>query len=216
MKRMNFVIERILILGIFVCFISLFVPAQTNNTTGNINVKEYSLTKWDPQEGVLYKQVPGANLGATSFEIMNNNLIAYLSNSENEIVITDRTSGKAVKRFNVSLAPRDFCYSNGYFYVLSEDRVTQYDKTGTEIKSFTFPEDYRGVERLTRFNNSTYLLLPSGNSLLIESNGHSVKPKETDGWITAAGNSVITRITGYNSYSIKVITGKARSYVLVE
>ena len=196
----------------FVFSVCLSLNAQTQIAPISLSVKELSLTKWDPQEGIIYKQVPGANLGATSFEVMNSNQIAFLCNSTSEIVVIDKASGKAIKKFNVSFAPRDFSYSNGFFFVLTENQVIKYDIAGNEINRFPIPNGYDGVERLTRFNNATYLLLPSGNTLMIESDGHSIVSDEKEGWITGSGNFVTTRITGYNSYSIKVTTDDHKSY----
>src|SRR5207244_150657 len=65
---------------------------------------------------------------------------------------------------------------------------------------------YLGVERLARFNNATYLLLPSGNSFNIESG------KESSGWITSAGHSVVTKLNGDNSYSVKIITAGKKNF----
>lgn len=179
---------------------------------GSLNVQELSLTKWDSQEGISYKEVPGANLGATSFEVMDDNRIAFLANSTSEIIIANQASGKAIKRFDVSFAPRDFSYSDGYFFVLTGSRVVQYHESGNAVNTFSFPESYAGVERLARYDHATYLLLASGNSLMIESNGHSIESHERKGWITGAGHFVETQLNGGNSYSIRITTGDATSY----
>lgn len=177
-----------------------------------LSVKEISQTPWNVQTGITYKQVPGANLGPTSFEVMDNNRIAFLCDSNNEIIIVEKSNGKAIKKFNVSLAPRDFSFSNGNFFVLTENEVIKYDAEGNVINSFPIPYGYYGIERLTRYNDATYLLLPSGNSLMIESNGYSITDNEKEGWITSAGNYVITRISGNNTYYIKVTTENRNTY----
>ena len=180
--------------------------AQNKQTAAGWNVKEISMTKWGGQDGLPYMAAPGVNLGATSFEVLPENKIAFLSSASNEIIITDKSTGKAIKKIPVSFAPRDFVYDNGLFYVLNEQLVTVYNEAGTIIKKLEFPNTYLGVERLARFNNSTYLLLPSGNSLKIEST------KEYEGWITFSGNFVLTKLNGGNSYSFKVITADGKSY----
>jgi hypothetical protein len=134
------------------------------------------------------------------------NKIAFLSNASNEIIITDRTSGKAINRFPVTFAPRDFVYDNGVFYVLGEKFVIAYNENGKLLKQLSFPGTYLGIERVTRFNNATYLLLPSGNCFQIESG------KEHEGWITSAGNFVFTKLNGDNSYSVKLITNTGKIF----
>ncbi len=197
-----------LILLVLVVFISGLetLHSQNKQTLTGWNVKEISSTKWNTTDGVPYKEVPGANIGATSFAVMDENRIAFLSNASNEIIITNKNNGKAIKKFPISFIPRNFVYENGLFYVLDEQSVVTYNEAGKKIKTFEFPASYIAVVRLTRFNNSTYLLLPTGNSLMIESNGASVAVKEFEGWITSNGVFVISKITGDNSYSIEIKT----------
>ena len=215
MRKFSYKILRLIFLCTIACFNSLFLSAQsvqTLSTPFNIDVREISLTKWDSKEGISYQQVPGANLGATSFEVMDINHFAFLCNSSDEIIIVNRTDSKVVRRINLPFSPRDFAYSKGSFFILAEYQVFQYNQDGKEINKFSFPESYRGVERLIRFNNSTYILLPSGNSLLIESNGRSVESKETEGWITQTGNFILTKLNGNSTYSINVVRGNNIPY----
>jgi hypothetical protein len=178
---------------------------QTDTVSNaNLNVTQISFSEWNTPSGIPYSQVPGANLGATSFQIIDEKQIAYLCNSTSEIIISNITDGKSVKKFPVSFAPRDFVYDKGFFYVLSEYLVTVYDESGMEHKKYPFPATYPGVERLTRNNDATYLLLPSGNSLMIENCGTPVHPVEYSGIITGTGQFIKTQITGNNTYSIKI------------
>lgn len=205
MHNHNFkIVVLLVIIGPIICY------AQSQMS--KLSIDQISFTKWNSYDGVLYKQVPGVNLGATSFEILNNNQVAFLSNSNNEIVIVDNSTGGLINKFNISLAPRDFVYDNGYFYVLTENQVILYDERGREWKNFNLPNTSMGIERLTRFDNQTYLLLPSGNSLLIEANGYLVNPIEKEGWITNTGTLAHTQITGNNSYLIKLNTPDGYSY----
>lgn len=170
----------------------------------SFNVLQLSMSEWNTPDGIPYTQVPGANLGATAFQILDQNRIAFLCNSSNEIIITDKDSGKAIDKFQVSFAPRDMVYENNKFYVLSEYKVTVFDETGNEITKYTFPMSYQGVERFTRFNDATYLLLPEGNSLMIEDCGESIEPVVFKGIITNNGYFITSQITGSNTYSIKI------------
>jgi hypothetical protein len=182
------------------------LQAQSRQSSASWNVQEISMTKWNSQDGIPYMQAPGVNLGAVAFDMIAVNKIAFLSNASNEIIITDRTSGKAINRFPVTFAPRDFVYDNGVFYVLGEKFVIAYNENGKLLKQLSFPGTYLGIERVTRFNNATYLLLPSGNCFQIESG------KEHEGWITSAGNFVFTKLNGDNSYSVKLITNTGKIF----
>lgn len=199
----------------FVISVCLSLAAQTQRAQININVKELSLTKWDSQEGISYKQVAGVNLGATSFEILDSNRVAFLCDATNEIIITNRMSGKSTKRFPVIYGPRDFVYDAGLFFVLSEGEVVVYDANGKETNKFTFPSVYFGTERLARFGKATYLLLPSGNSLKIESGGITILPQEYEGQITSTGTFIRTQLNGENSYSVKIIRTDGTSFTKV-
>ena len=188
------------------------LTAQDKQQMG-LSVHELSNSKWNTQDGVPYKQVPGVNLGAMSFDMISGTEVAYLSAASNEILIADAKSGSVTKKFPVLFAPRDMVYDNGNFYVLNADQVAEYDYTGALVKNIAFPNNkYTGVERLTRYNNSTYLLLPSGNSLLIEAAGMPAAFKESEGWITSAGSFVLTKITGEHAYAVTVITADGKRF----
>lgn len=187
-------------------FILLYISSRGQDKPASAyDVVEVSSAKWNNELGIPYKKVPGANLGATSFSVVDHSRIAYLSNATNEIIITNKSTGMKALKFQVTFAPRDFVYDDDHFYVLSESQVTVYDSTGKAVKKFLIPDSYLGIERLTRYGDATYLILPSGNSLLIESAGESIQPKEFEGVITDAGYFVKTRFAGVNSYSVKII-----------
>lgn len=176
------------------------------------DVRQLSISKWDAVEGIPYSQVPGANLGATSFAVLKNNRVSYLCNASNEIIVVDMLNGKAIKRFPLAFAPRDFVCENELFFVLAESRVIVYDSNGTAIKYYTFPQAYSGTERIARYNNATYLLLSSGNSLKLEEGGIAITAQEQEGWATATGNFIKTQLYGDQTYLIKVIPTTGNSF----
>jgi hypothetical protein len=187
--------------------------AQEKQPPLGLSVHQLSTSKWNTQDGIPYKQAPGINMGAISFEVLSTTEVAYLCNATNEVMIADAESGSVKTKFPVLFAPRDFAYDNGFFYVLNADQVAQYDKNGAFIKNIPFPSgQYTGTERLTRYNNATYLLLPSGNSLKIEEAGQLVEARVYEGWITSTGSFVTTKITGKHSYSFTVITADGKRF----
>jgi len=203
-------------LSFFTCllyFIFCHFPNIAQDTTKlkNTDVKELIAVKWNADEGLAYKQVPGANLGVVSFAMMDSSKIAFLSDASNEIIIAGTAEGKVLSRFSIYSSPRDFVYDLGLFYVLYDDCVLTYNMKGDNLNKFSFPSKYLGVERLARFSNSTFLLLPSGNCLKIEENGSAVTPVQFPGWITSSGDLVLTKISGDNSYSVKIISKKGLS-----
>jgi len=169
-------------------------------------VTQLSFAAWNTTDGLTYKQGPGANLGATSFDVIDVNHVAFLCNSSSEIIITDMKSGKVVSKFNAGIAPNDFAYDNGKYYVLNDFSIGIYNASGKLTNTVEYSREYLGVKRLTRYYNSTYLLLPNGNSLQVESNGLSVTTKEIEGSISSNGNRVVTQITGDYSYTVAFIT----------
>jgi len=187
-------------------------PVKPTKAVPNFNISQLSASEWNTPLGLPYSQVPGANLGPTSFVIMDESRIAFLCNSTSEIIITNKSTGKSIEKFKVTFAPRDFVYDKGNFYVLYENKVIAYDEKGSEIAKYQIPGEYQGVEKLMRNHDATYLLLPSGNSLLIENSGTPVNPVEYNGVITGTGQFITTRITGNNTYAIKVLYSKNRTF----
>lgn len=174
----------------------------------SFKVTQLSSTTWNTPTGLPYRTGPGVNLGATSFAIVDANRVAYLCNSTNEVFITGLKDGKVITKFSVGSDPRDFVYDKGEFYVLNDFAVSSYDVTGKLTGTFGYSKQYLGVVRMTRYNHEIYLLLPSGNSLLIATAGKAVTASETEGWITSTGSRVITNINGDNTYAITVITAE--------
>ncbi|MHB8402180.1 MAG: hypothetical protein ACYDCN_09210 [Bacteroidia bacterium] len=175
-------------------------------------VKEICKLQWDTPQGLRYKKVAGTNLGVTSFEVIDKNHIAFLSDASNEIIITEKSSGRALNRFTIANVPHDFAYDKGNFYVLFENTVVVYDEKGTTLKTIPYPNSLVGVERITRYNNSTYLLLPSGNSVLIESAFAASVNEVYKGWITSSGMFVYGKLNGANSYMVQVNGTDGKSY----
>lgn len=185
---------------------------KESNIPSKLEVNQLSISKWNTIDGIPYRQGTDVNLGATSFEVLDESRIAFLCNSTSEIIIINNASGKTIKKFLVILAPRDFVYDNELFYVLNERYVVAYDVNGKEINKFSFPDAYLGTERLLRFSNETYLLLGNGNSLKIESQGLSISPQEHEGWITSTGYFIKTQPNSDNSYLVKVILSNGKSF----
>lgn len=110
----------------------------------NLNVQEINITEWNTKEGISYIQVPGANLGVMSFQVLDDIRIAFLSNSSNEIVIINRNDYQLSTRFSVISASRDFIYDKGLFYVLEVGKVVVYDEEGIVKSVVSFPDKFSG------------------------------------------------------------------------
>src|ERR1051325_12083945 len=85
---------------------------------GTFDVKQISFTPWDMSDGIPFWQMPGGDLGATSFHVLDDKEIAFLCGQSEEIRMIDRLSGKVIKRFSVLPFPRNFVYDKGLYYVL--------------------------------------------------------------------------------------------------
>lgn len=222
MKRAKYVL--MLLLVIIALSVAYFYSkkksnAQLQNVTTSkelpikketaISMKKFTTTQlcklnWNTPNGVPYVKVPGANLGVTSFYVLDKDKIAFLSDATNEIIIVNRKSESVIKRFPVVLSPRDFTYDNGYYYVLCETAVFVYNAKGENTSNFEFPQEFSGTMRIFRYENSIFLLLPSGNSLKIESGGKLINPKEYEGWITSNGLFIKTQIKNNFSYTVNI------------
>lgn len=201
--------NNLLLLSIALC-LSNITHAQQNTALTfkkGCEVQEICKSQWDTPTGLRYKKVAGANLGVTSFEVMDNKRIAFLSDASSEIIITEKLNGNTLSRFTVADVPRDFVYDKGSFYVLFENSVVVYDESGKTIKTMPYPASLKGVERITRFNNLTYLLLPAGNSVSVESiSGKPTIDEVLKGWITSSGMFVYCTLNGGNTYKVQMGT----------
>lgn len=176
-------------------------------TPSKFEAKQFLFTDWNTNDGLPYKQVPGVNLGVTSFLILDQTTVCFLSDASNELIIFNKETRKVSSKFPVVFSPKDVLYENAHFYVLSERQVIVYNIYGLEINRFALPEEYFGrASRLVRFNDATYLLLGSGNSLKIEYKGHKTEVlNEINGWMTSSGIVIGTRVNGDNSYMLEAI-----------
>ena len=66
--------------------------------------------------------------------------------------------------------------------------------------------------RITRYNGTTYLLLPNGNSIGVERNGLSIETKEITGWICGDDKVVNAFISSDNSYEVNLNLGSEQIY----
>ncbi len=206
--------KNILLISLGLCLFNMIYAQQSSLSSlkKGYTVKELCSTPWDNANGFRYKKVAGANLGVTSFELMDNNRIAFLSDASDEIIITEKSNGKALGRFSVGNIPRDFVYDKGNFYVLFENTVIVYDETGKTLRKIAYPNSLKGVERITRYNNYTYLLLPSGNSVQIEPASGESAIEAYKGWITSSGIFISGMLNGANSYKVQVVTADGKHH----
>ena len=83
--------KNLLLLSIVLCFLDAAYAQQFSVSTPKKSyaVKEICKAAWNTPNGFRYKKVAGANLGITSFEVMDKNRIAFLSDASNEIILTE-------------------------------------------------------------------------------------------------------------------------------
>jgi hypothetical protein len=187
-------------------------PAATKAHKTGFNVKEISRTNWNTADGITYKKIPGANLGCTSFEVMDKHRTAFLSDASGEIIIADQLSGKIALKFKVAATPRDFAYDQGVFYVLGEALVSVYDDHGKLTGTLSLPDGLVGVGRIARYKNNTWLLLPSGNCIQLVAGENTGAPAVSKGWITGSGNFVLTAMKETNNYSVTLTTPDGKTF----
>jgi hypothetical protein len=178
----------------------------------NRDVNQIVFKTWSTPDGLPYMKGPGVNLGVTSFQVVDDTRIAFLDNAGSEITLVNRKDNSILDRLPIVFAPRDFVYDHGSFYVLYGNEIVVYSVAGRETARYPFDDRYRGTERLTRYNNATYLLLPSGNSCMVQNDNETLKStREYEGWITQSGNFIATKINE-NAYTVKIITPAGKAF----
>lgn len=173
--------------------------------TDSFCVTEICNIPWVPIKGLPYVKVPGANLGAASFTYIDSNRIAFLCDATNEVVIVSLGSNKIVSRFNVDPYSQDIVFDNGKFYILNDNRIMVYNEIFEIDRIIPYSTEYNSTNRVVRYKNATYLLLPNNHSLLIEKDGAAVEPYEINGLITNNGNFFSSSLNSPNSFSIGYI-----------
>jgi hypothetical protein len=188
----------------------LLEDIQREEVQKSFGIKELLFIEWGHNPDFIYKKVPGANLSVTSFHVIDDSRVAFLSNSTSELIVVDSKIGNTIKKFNVEFAPRDFVYENERYYVLHERAVSVYDFDGQLTSTYPFGSKYVGVERILKVDNSIFLMLPSGNSLLIKSNKKGSEQVEFHGWMVNENYSFEAMFPSKNQYLIKLTDKEMR------
>ena len=203
-SRLGVLLSFTLIMIIGTLFSKNSFSQSSDSTMHQLNVTEVCKSPWNTPTGIPYAQGPGYNQGITSFAPLEDNKVAYLSGATSEILIVNCNTGQINSRFAVPFAPRDFVYDNGTFYVLSEYLLSMFTVTGLKISDIKYSTEFVGVERIERANNETYLQLPDGSSIAIESDGKPIQRNKKFGWVSRDGSrSYLSLVTGTNSYSVE-------------
>lgn len=77
---------------------------------------------------------------------------------------------------------------------------------------YHFQISFLETERISRYDNSTYLLLASGNSVKIDSNNSFLESNVSEGWITQNNNFVLTSLNDENHFLVKVNTSSGKTF----
>ena len=177
-------------------------PETETDTLSGLTVMQVAFLPWDETAGLPWRQVPGANLGVTSFEIIDSETIAFLADATNEIIVYNLVKQNITGRIPVESAPRDFVYNSGKFYVLMDGKIISYGLDGKETLIERLPPELKGIMRIDHRDGETLLLHPSGNSLKFSKPSKYRITKDIEGWPVNNHLSVKAEINRSNSFEL--------------
>lgn len=189
----------------FLLFVSqsIVIWSQTSISNEELGIKKELFVPWG-ENGFPYSKVPGANLGVSSFQIINNNAIAFLSTSSNEVLLINKKNEAINSKFLIEPAPRDFIYDHDFFYILFDNKIAVYDSLGNKSHSINLPSECEGADKIFKYGSKLYVLLGNGNSVEVVEDGNNFLFKYYKGWITSSGAYVSTNKSGDNFIEIQV------------
>jgi len=177
-------------------------PETETDTLSGFSVMQIAFLPWDETAGLPWRQVPGANLGVTSFEIIDSETLAFLADATHEIIVYNLVKQNITGRIPVESAPRDFVYNSEMFYVLFDGKIISYGLDGKETLIERLPPELQGIMRIYYRDGETMLLHPSGNSLKFSKPSKSRVIEEIEGWPVNNHLSVKAGITRSKSFKL--------------
>ena len=185
---MNKKISTILALFIFFIIPHLFAAHKVT--------KVFSVN-YRPVDGITVNNTFSGNYGIVSFTSIDQDEMAFLCSVEKKVKIFNTESGRLIRSFSIHSIPRDFAYADGSFYILSNNRISQYRANGTKVMDFPINNEFKFIDRLQLIDGKLLVLTSEGNSYTVLDNGTPIDPETQrdeiiQGWIFRRGFSLNT------------------------
>lgn len=164
---------------IIICFLIISQVVYSQVST----IEKIVEFDWNTADGLKFENSFDGNYSFSSFQIIDNKQIAFLSNMERKIKVFDLKTGKFVSEFVTTSVPYDFAYNNRKFYVQTNNSILIFNFDGILVKQINYPKTIYDIERIQLIDNDLYILIPNGKSILIAKNDEAIENVEYKGWI---------------------------------
>lgn len=148
---------------------------------------------WNTVGGIPYSEVPGANLGAVSFAVLDSDRVAFLCNGVSQIRVFSVATGEMLQALPVAPAPRDLVFSDDQYYVLYAHHVTVYSSAGEETRKLAIPEGVNDAWRIAATGAAVQLWRANGSELTFTPNGTATETS-SQAWTMPDGSQVYSAI----------------------
>ena len=180
--------------------------------TAGFRYEEISNFQWDEQLGLKTKLHHSGNYAILSFEILDNDRVAFLSNVEKNIKIYSK-DGQFLNAFDLDFIPEDFVYNNNKFYVLSNYLIYEYNDSGALIKKYSINKEFKFINRLSAFKNDLYVLTSDEKSYPVIKNSLYLDTisqinNEINGWLLGENFKCKTIKLSNNTFSLQISNQK--------
>jgi len=152
---------------------------------------------YQPLDGITVTKTFSGNYGILSFTSIAPDKIAFLCNVERKVKIFSTATGQLEHSFSIPFTPQDFTYADGFFYILSHNRISQYHTDGTRQMDFPISEEFKFIDRLQFIDEKLYVLTSEGKSYAVLDHGTPIDPGRqpneiVPGWLFRRGFSLNT------------------------
>ncbi|MBU0766054.1 MAG: T9SS type A sorting domain-containing protein [Bacteroidetes bacterium] len=176
------------------------IAANGQNTFERKTAATLFESLWNGKSGLSLKQGYDMNTGVLTFEMIDEDRIAFLDNATNRIRIFSVNRGKEVAAIKPDLLPVDFAYSDGLYYVLNSQSVEIFTESGKLTEVRKVPGSLLSVCGLKVINGSLYLLANDGNSVSLSGEQQS----SFRGWIMEEDRFVKTEKRNRKQFTVRV------------
>ncbi|MBL7086800.1 MAG: VWA domain-containing protein [Candidatus Cloacimonetes bacterium] len=168
--------------------------------------------EWNNKSGFETKLTHSGNYAILSFEILDNNRVAFLSNVEKDIKIYSK-DGKFINAFDLDFIPEDFVYNNNKFYVLSNYLIYEFNDSGALLKKYSVNKEFKFINRLSAFKNDLYVLTSDEKSYPVIKNSFYLDTisqinNEINGWLLEENFKCKTIKLSNNTFSLQISNQK--------
>ncbi len=151
--------KKIIILVIAIVAISHWCKSQSTSASGS-HFREISNFNWKTADGLPYVRDFTGSYSVEVFKQIDFDRYAFLSKSEQAILIFNITTGQKEQTIYLPFSPVDFTYASNQFYVAGTQNIFVLNADGSIINKWFFGNKIKFVNNINVIDNQIYLISP--------------------------------------------------------